>query len=209
MVPTAALAEPAAPAAHAAEPVATSSIPADEVKESRLDSKTIWSYFSAGLLLSYFRRDEIEAAEVRDGVVRVLKRRNFAAGVGLQAYYPFPFATFTYARRSNENAKWTKYSETSFGPYVGAALSSDSIIDMISLGVAYSSQRKEGGIRIGVGAVANPRAQHLAPDFQENMAAPMTTNADGTKVVATDIKYVQENAFGFQVMLTFTPGLGD
>lgn len=196
--------------------VTAKSVSDQQQQEAGVDTNSIWSYFSAGFLFDGFigKERNIESAEVRNGVTRVLSRQTFMAGVGVQAMYPFNVAT--YVRVSDDGAPAKKYSQHGVGPYIGASLSSDTITDTIGVGVAYSYLRKDGGVRIGIGPVIKLKAQRLAPDFPEDQAAPTATSSmtgsDGMTVSGsapvTEVKYVQQPALGLQLMVTFTPGFG-
>lgn len=167
-----------------------------EVIANKLDTESLWSHFSAGILVNVFFGSPIGEAEVRDGVVRVKKERTVTAGIGVQAYFPFWLAR--YARTNDGGKTWTKYSEHGFGPYVGVSFGSDDVIDTVALGLAYSGRREDGGIKIGVGVVVDPNAKFLASDYKEDEPAPAQSE---------DINFKEKMAFGLQLMVSFTPGL--
>jgi len=183
----------------------TKDVEADGVPEKARPASDFWSYFSAGLLVNWFPKDIIEAAEIRNGVVRVTERKNVFAGVGLQAFYPLPWWTWTYLRApdllpiTNENKKWVKSSEVAVGPYVGASVSSETVIENVAVGLAFSATTKSAGIRIGAGFVVDPSVQYLSPEFKDGQPPPMDS---------TGVSYVKEVAYGGQLMLSFTPGFG-
>jgi hypothetical protein len=162
----------------------------------KVDSKeSVWSYFSAGFLVNYFPKDLIAEAQIREGTVRARKRINAVVGVGLQAFYPI--GRWEFFRSDDSGATWAKYSDHGIGPYVGASLSSEEVIDSFAIGVAYSHRREDAGVRIGVGCALDPDAQYLAKDYALDAVAP--AGSEG-------VEYEQKPAFGLQVMITFTPG---
>lgn len=194
----------ALPGSAWADPISVDSVEQGDVPKAQQVSPEFWSYFSAGLLMNYWGKPPIESAEIRDGRVRVVKSSQFSAGLALQAAYFFNFKD-TYRSTDflpvgDPGKRWFKHSELGIGPYIGVSLASKDIIDTISIGVALSARRKEGGVRFGFGISFDPDAQHLAADFHENAAAPLN---------ATDVRYVTERAIGGQFMISFTPGFSE
>ncbi len=186
---------PVANADSSKQEVDLATVPDAQVKES----DDIWNYFSAGILMNYIPKDVIEAAEVRGGKIRVAKRRNFSAAVGLQAFYAFPFLTSTWGVK-NDDGSYTKTAESGWGPYVAASLSTERIVSTIGVGLGYQSRSQTAGIRIGLGVVFEPAAQYLAVDFPEDGDAPAESEG---------VRYVEQTAIGGQLMLTFVPGYDD
>ena len=185
-------------------PATTESVDSSEVPDEAKPSQEIWSYFSAGLLLNLWGRPAIDAAEIREGRVRVVKSSQFSAGVGLQAYYPLRLWTTLRSpdnlRLGSPDKQWFRYSEVGVGPFVGVSLATNDVIDTVAVGLAVSVRRKDGGVRFGLGVAFDPDAQHLASDYRQDSLVPANTS---------DIQYVREMAVGGQFMISFTPGFSE
>jgi hypothetical protein len=187
--------------ARAADPSPSESVNEQKVPISARPGSDLWSYFSAGILINAFPAHLVESAEIRSGIVRIQEEQRIGVGLGLQAFYPL--YDLTYLRSpdllplEDKSKIWRKYSQYGVGPYIGVSLTSTDIIDTVALGVAFSVQRREGGVRLGLGCVVDPNAKYLSPEFRAGDSAP--TGAEG-------ISYVTKAAVGLQVMMTFTPG---
>lgn len=177
----------------------TDDLTPEEKKKLETD---FWAYFSGGLLVNFFPESLpslgeslVNEAEIRGTTVRVKSVPAATATFGLQAFVPVWSGGSNLVDPTTDSV--TKLSEWGVGPYVGVGLGSESLIETVALGVAWSYRRKEIGIRIGLGAVADPSARFLSPEFAPGAAVPAG---------AETIEFIERPTGGVQLMLSFTPG---
>lgn len=113
----------------------------------------------------------------------------------MQAY--FPVYRIPYVISNDGGLTWTKGSEVSVGFYSGVMLGSQSLIDNMSIGIAYSHRCDFGGLLIGVGYVFDPSVKTLSDELVDGQSAPIGT---------TQVHYKNESSNAIQVMLCFTAG---